>query len=85
MNDTVPPALFWALAWIGSAAFIVVALIEWRLESLYHTLLALGIAGLTFFVSSSQRPTWGAVLLLIAMLAFGIYRALTGYALLRGA
>ena len=60
------------------------ALIEWRLGSIYHTVLALGLAGLTLFTARGQRPTWVAALLLGVMLAFGIYRALTGYALLRG-
>ena len=59
------------------------ALIEWRLGSIYHTVLALGLAGLTLFTARGQRPTWVAALLLAVMLAFGIYRALTGYALLR--
>lgn len=85
MNQVVSSAIFRALAWAGSAAFLAVALLEWRLGSLYHTVLALGLAGLTFFTSRSQRPTWVAVLLLAVMLAFGIYRALTGYGLLRGA
>ncbi len=83
MNSTVPPALFRALSWGGSAAFLAVALIEWRLGSVYHMLLALGLAGLTFFTSRSQRPTWVAAQLLGLMLAFGIYRILTDYALLR--
>ena len=83
MNNTVPPVLFQSLAWAGSAAFIAVALIEWRLGSLYHTVLALGLAGLIAVTSRGQRPTWLAVLLLGIMLAFGIYRALAGYALLR--
>lgn len=84
MNSTVPPALFRALSWAGSVAFLAVAMIEWRLGSVYHMVLALGIAGLTFFTSRSRRPTWVAALLLGVMLAFGIYRALTDYALLRG-
>jgi hypothetical protein len=84
MNSTVPPALFQALAWAASAAFLAVALIEWRLGSMYHMFLALGLAGATFFTGRGQRPTWVAALLLGIMLAFGIYRALTSYALLRG-
>lgn len=61
------------------------AVIEWRLGSLYHTALALGLAVLILFTGRGQRPTWLAGLLLGVLLAFGIYRALTGYALLRGA
>lgn len=85
MNSTVPPALFRALAWAGSIAFLAVALIEWRLGSFYHMVLALGLAGLTCFTVRGQRPSWLAALLLTVMLAFGIYRALSGYALLRDA
>ena len=84
MNQVVSSAIFRALAWAGSAAFLAVALIEWRLGSMYHTVLALGLAGATFFTARGQWPTWVAALLLTVMLAFGIYRALTGYALLRG-
>jgi len=80
MKNTVPPVLFRSLAWAGSAAFLAVAMIEWRLGSIYHTVLALGLSGLTFFTAGGKRQTWPAVLLL----AFGIYRALTGNALLRG-
>ncbi|WP_407542444.1 hypothetical protein Q0M94_22865 (plasmid) [Deinococcus radiomollis] len=85
MNSTVPSALFQALAWAGSAVPLVVAVIEWRLGSVYHTLLALSIVALTFFASRGQRPTWVAMLLLGAILVFGIYRAWAGLALLRGA
>lgn len=81
MNNTVPPGLFQALAWAGLAALLAVAVVEWRLGSIYHTVLALGLAVLTFFTSGSQRPTRAAALLLGVMLAFGIYWALTGYAL----
>ena len=84
MSSTVPLALFRALSWAGSAAFLAVAVIEWRLGSIYHTVLALVLALLILFTGRGQRFTWGAVLVLVAMLAFGIYRALTGYALLRG-
>lgn len=85
MNQAVLPSIFRVLAWAGSAAFLAVALIEWRLGSLYHTVLALGLAVLILFTGRDQRPTWVAVLLLGVMLAFGIYRAFTGYALLRSA
>jgi hypothetical protein len=85
MNQVVPPTLFQSLAWAGFAAFIAVALIEWRSGSLYHTVLALGLAGLIAVTSRGPRPTWAAVLLLVLLLVFGIYRALIGYALLRGA
>ena len=85
MNQVIPSSVFRALAWAGSAAFFAVALIEWRLGSIYHTFLALGLAGLLAFTTRRQRPTWAAALLLGVMLAFGIYRALTGLALLRGA
>ena len=84
MNNTVLHVLFRALTWAGAAAFLTMAVIEWRLGSVYHTVLALGLAGLTFFTARGQRPTWAAALLLAVMLAYAIYRALTGYALLRG-
>lgn len=85
MNKNVPPVLFWALAWVGFAAFLAVAVIEWRLGSIYHAVLALVIAVLLIFTGRRQRPTWITVLLLVSMLAFGVFRALTGYALLRSA
>jgi uncharacterized BrkB/YihY/UPF0761 family membrane protein len=84
MNNTVPPLLFRALTWAGAAAFLAVAVIEWRLGSVYHAVLSLGIAVLYFFIPRPQRPSWAATLLGTLMLVFAIYRALTGYALLRG-
>lgn len=84
MNQVIPSSVFRALAWAGSTAFLAVAFVEWRLGSLYHTVLALGLAGLIFFTTRGQRPTRVAALLLGVMLAFGVYRVLTGYALLKG-
>ncbi|WP_407543731.1 hypothetical protein Q0M94_28095 (plasmid) [Deinococcus radiomollis] len=84
MNKNVPPVLFWALAWVASAAFLAVAVIEWRLGSTYHAVLALVIAVLLIFTGRGQRPTWITALLLVAMLAFAVYRSLLGLALLRG-
>ena len=84
MMNTVPPALFRAFSWAGSAAFFAIALIEWRLGSIYHAVVSLGIAALYFFIPRPQRPTWAAMVLGAAMLAFAIYWALTGNALLRG-
>ena len=41
MRNTFPPVLFRAIAWAGSAAFIAVAVVRWRLDDIYHTTLAL--------------------------------------------
>ena len=85
MNNTVLHVLFRALTWAGAAAFLTMAVIEWRLGGVYHAVLSLGIAVMYFFIPRPQRPTWAAMMLGALMLIFAIYRALTGYALLRGA
>ena len=83
MNSTVPPILFRALAWAGSATFIAVAVTRWHLDDIYHTLLALILAAVTFLTEKTQRSTLTATLLLFGVLAFAVYRLLTGLALLR--
>ncbi|MGY2895174.1 hypothetical protein [Deinococcus sp. UYEF24] len=85
MNQVIPSPVFRVLAWAGCAAFLAVAFLDWRLENTYHTALALVLAALLMVIARKQRPTWLAALLLVGMLAFGIYRALTGYALLSSA
>ena len=72
-----PRSLFLLLAWAGSAAFLAVAVIEWRLGGIYHTVLALGLAALTFFTApaSSADFTVFFIVLLGIFLGAGIGNA----------
>ncbi|GGR23471.1 hypothetical protein [Deinococcus ruber] len=83
MNKRVPPMLFRAITWAGSATLIAVAVVRWRLDDLYHTILALVLAAVIFLTEKTQQPTRTATLLLFGVLAFAVYRLVLGLALLR--
>jgi len=82
MNRAGLATLFRAIGWAGSATFIAVAVIRWRLDDSYHAVLALVLAALTLFTERTQRSTPAATLLLFGALAFAVYRLLLGLALL---
>ena len=83
LNQPLPPLALSALTWVTVAVFLTVALTEFRLGGLYHMALALGLAVLVWSSSRRQDGTWGIAALLLALFAFGIFRALTGLTLLR--
>lgn len=70
-----------ALLGLGIAVYLMVAGLEWRLGSAYHAALALGLAVLLGFMGRGDRMPLGTALLTAALVAYGIFRALTGVAL----
>jgi hypothetical protein len=85
VNRPVPPRAFLTIGWVTVVVFLTVALTEFRLGSLYHMALALGLAVLVWSSSRRQDGSWGIAALLLALLVFGVFRALTGFTLLRPA
>ncbi len=57
---------------VTSGVYLTVALLELKLGSVYHLLLALGLAGLIVFGSrtTDRRQGW----LTVALLAYGMFR-----------
>ena len=71
-----------ALSILGALVYLAVAVVEWALGSTYHTALALGLAVLIGLSARRGRVTVGAVLLLLVLTAYGVYRAYAGMHLL---
>jgi hypothetical protein len=82
VNRPAPRRIILALGWVTVLVFLTVALTEFRLGSLYHTALALGLAALVWSSSRRQEGSWGMAALLLALLVFGVFRAFTGLSLL---
>lgn len=83
VNRPILPPTFLVLGWVKVVVFLTVALTEFRLGSLYHTALALGLAVLVWSSSRRQEGSWGISALLGALLVFGMFRAFTGLTILR--
>jgi len=82
VNTLLPRGAGLALTLIGIVVYVAVAVIEWRLGSAYHAGLALALAALFLFTGRGGRVTVGAALMLGAVLAYGLFRAVVGLRLL---
>lgn len=82
MSTLLPRGASLALLVLGIAVYIAVAVIEWRLGSIYHAGLALALAVFFLFTGRGGRVTVGTALMLGAVLAYGIFRATAGLRLL---
>lgn len=67
---------------LGTAVYLVVAIAEWRLGSVYHTGLALALAAFFALTGRGGRVPLGLALLLGAAALYGVYRAVVGLMLL---
>lgn len=80
LSRPVPLPASWTLIGVGLLIYLAVAVMKWRLGSLHHMLLALGL--MVIIGLSSRRMTMGTALVLLAALACGLVRAWTGFGLM---
>ncbi len=81
MSAPLPRGVGLTLMLLGTFAYLAVAVIEWRLGSAYHAGLAVALAAL-FVFTGRGRVSVGTALMLVAVLAYGLYRAVVGLSLL---